>query len=101
MIEGGEPSEEQLSQPDLKPLVKRDGVVEKKRRPTGRFTRWQVAAVEEGELVRWVALDGRWVAIAAGYGASAGRCVVADSRGRFEAVDGYEDALALAKSWRT
>jgi hypothetical protein len=54
-----------------------------------------------GELARWEALDGRWVSIAEGYGASSGRSIVADSRGQCEAVDSYEDALALAKTWRT
>jgi len=83
-----------LSQPDLKPLGPR-------RRPTGRFTRWRITSPQAGELARWEALDGRWVAIAEGHGASAGRHIVADSLGQCEAVDSYEDALELAKSWRT
>jgi hypothetical protein len=91
-----------LSQPDLKPLSRRgDGAGEKRRRPTGGFSRWQLAQAQAGELIRWEALDGRWVAIAPGQGASAGSSIVADSRGRFEAVDSYEDAMVLAKSWRT
>jgi hypothetical protein len=76
-------------------------MVGKRRRPTGGFTRWQLAPALTGELARWEALDGRWVAISCGHGASAGNTMVADSRGRYEAVASYEDALLLAKSWRT
>jgi hypothetical protein len=74
---------------------------DKRRRPTGGFTRWRVTPAQVGEIARWESLDGRWVAIAMGHGASADKTVVADSRGRFEAVGSYEDAMALAKSWRT
>ena len=63
--------------------------------------RWHAGSCRHGERARWETLDGRWVAIAIGCGASAGTIIVADSRGRYEAVDSYEDALALAASWRT
>jgi hypothetical protein len=88
-----------LGRPNFQP--RGDGVGGKRKRPTGGFTRWNLAPVQAGELARWEALDGRWVAITVGHGASAGDTMVADSRGRYEAVDSYEDALVLAKSWRT
>lgn len=62
---------------------------------------WGPAPCRDNESVRWECLDGRWIAIGLGYGATAGQVLVTDSAGRCESVDSYEDALALAKRWRT
>jgi hypothetical protein len=61
---------------------------------------WRLVEARPDESLRWEATDGRWIAIAVGYGASAGMMLVMDSLGRCEAVERYEDALVLAKSWR-
>ena len=50
------------------------------------------------ESVRWICVDGRWVAISLGQGAEAGRTIVMSCEGRREVVDDYESALKLAKS---
>ncbi len=55
----------------------------------------------DGEAVRWEHFDGRWVALTLGFAATAGKVLVTDSSGRCEAVIRYDDALALARSWRT
>lgn len=62
---------------------------------------WGLAPCRENESVRWECVDGRWVAVGLGYGATAGQVLVTDSAGRCESVDSYEDGLALAKRWRT
>ena len=62
---------------------------------------WRLAPCHPDESVRWECVDGRWVAIALGFGATAGIVLVMDSAGRCESVDSYEDALTLAKRWRT
>jgi hypothetical protein len=67
---------------------------------TGMYVPWRLGAPEPGESVRWVCVDGRWVSIALGQGAESGRTIVTSCEGRREAVDDYESALKLAKSWR-
>jgi hypothetical protein len=67
---------------------------------TSEFIPWRTTRPHEGEAVRWECVDGRWVSIALGRGASLGTVVVADSGGRCESVDSYESALDLAKRWR-
>ena len=62
---------------------------------------WRLVQTRPDESLRWESTDGRWVSIAVGYGASKGMMLVMDSLGRCEAEARYEDALALAKSWRT
>jgi hypothetical protein len=62
---------------------------------------WRMTAAHPGEHARWESLDGRWVALARGHGISAGAFLVVDSRGRCESADSLEDALALARAWRT
>jgi hypothetical protein len=64
-------------------------------------TVWRVATVHPGEQLRWTAPDGRWVALASGHGISAGAFLVTDSQGRCESAKTREDALALARRWRT
>jgi hypothetical protein len=65
------------------------------------LTAWRLAPCRDDESVRWECLDGRWVAVGLGYGATAGQMLVTDSTGRCESLDSYEDALTLAKRWRT
>jgi hypothetical protein len=67
---------------------------------TADFIPWRTTRPQTGETVRWECVDGRWVAIALGHGASIGTVVVTDSSGRCESVDSYEGALDLAKHWR-
>jgi hypothetical protein len=64
------------------------------------YVPWRLGTPEAGESVRWVCVDGRWVSIALGQGAEAGRTIVMSGEGRREAVGDYESALNLAKSWR-
>jgi hypothetical protein len=92
-----------VSNPKLKPLrpTPVGTVTGRKRYPTGMFIRWGLAAPKPGESVRWESIDGRWVSISLGHGASVGKAIVADSSGKSEAIETYEDALALAKLWRT
>jgi hypothetical protein len=67
---------------------------------TSEFVPWRTTRPHEGEAVRWECIDGRWVALSLGHGASLGTVVVTDSSGRCESLDGYEAALELAKRWR-
>jgi hypothetical protein len=64
------------------------------------YVPWRLVAAEEGESVRWQCVDGRWVAISIGHDAEAGKTIVSSSEGKRRAVDDYESALSLAKSWR-
>lgn len=67
---------------------------------TAELIPWRTTRPHRGEAVRWECVDGRWVALSVGHGASLGTVVVTDSSGRCESLDSYEDALALAKTWR-
>jgi hypothetical protein len=67
---------------------------------TGDVVLWRTVAAEPGESVRWQCVDGRWVSIAEGHGATQGSYLVSDSSGRCEAVDDAEEAERLAKIWR-
>ena len=71
-----------------------------RRESTGRHHIWSLARAEGDESCRWKSWDGRWVAITIGSGAELGTVVVACSDGRRESTASYEDALALARSWR-
>jgi hypothetical protein len=62
---------------------------------------WQRVAPRDGESARWQCIDGRWVAVASGHGATAGGLLVLDSRGRCELVASIDDAHALARCWRS
>ena len=63
---------------------------------TGMYVPWRLATAKPGESVRWECVDGRWVAIRL----DAGKTIVCSSEGQQQAVDDYESALKLAKSWR-
>ncbi|HEY1586799.1 MAG TPA: hypothetical protein VGH63_13995 [Polyangia bacterium] len=67
---------------------------------TGMYVPWRLSTAEAGESVRWQCVDGRWVAISLGQGGEAGKTIVTSSEGQRQAVDDYESALKLAKSWR-
>jgi hypothetical protein len=67
---------------------------------TAEFIPWRTTRPHEGEAVRWECVDGRWVALSIGRGASLGSVLVTDSAGRCETLDSYERALELAKRWR-
>lgn len=67
---------------------------------TAEFIPWRTVQPHPGEAVRWECVDGRWVALSIGHGASLGSVVVTDSGGQCEALDSYENALDLAKRWR-
>jgi len=65
------------------------------------FIRWRLGAPLGEESCRWNCVDGRWVSLALGQDAEVGFVVVADSSGRRSLISSYEEALALARSWRT
>lgn len=67
---------------------------------TAELIPWRTTRPHDGEAVRWECVDGRWVALSVGHGASLGTVVITDSFGRRESLDSYEGALALARSWR-
>lgn len=69
--------------------------------PAGVFIHWQLAPAQGEESVRWQCVDGRFVTITLGRDSEAGRAVVADSTGKRSVVDTYEEALTLARTWRT
>ena len=81
--------------PPLSPLRPRP------RATTGAFIPWRTVTPHDGESVRWECIDGRWVTIALGQGEHAGEALVRDAAGQCAYVDSFEDALALAKQWRT
>jgi hypothetical protein len=68
---------------------------------TGTYVPWRMTPPRRDESVRWECVDERWVAISMGHGADAGRAVVSNSEGQRERCDTYDEALALAKRWRT
>lgn len=71
---------------------------------TGKFDpllRWRSIAPERGEAVRWLRTDGRWITVTLGQDDEVGTVVVRSSEGVVEKLDSYEDALALAKKWRS
>ena len=53
------------------------------------------------ECCRWVCADGRWVSLTLCHEPDMGKVLVRDGSGRAEAVDSYEDALRLARHWRS
>jgi hypothetical protein len=68
---------------------------------TPRFhSAWRMVPPFHGESVRWETLDGRWIVLMPGHGASAGSVLVADSAGRCEASESFESAFELAQLWR-
>jgi hypothetical protein len=62
---------------------------------------WRLVTPRGHESCRWQRIDGRWVALTIGRDDEIGNVVVTDSRGRRELIDDYENALALARRWRT
>ena len=62
---------------------------------------WRPATPRDGESVRWESVDGRWIAIGLATGKRAGFAFVHHSGVLCEYVETYEDALALARKWRT
>ena len=65
------------------------------------YVPWRLVTPRGDESCRWQCIDGRWVALTLGRDDEIGRVVVTDSRGRRELVDAYENALRLARHWRT
>jgi hypothetical protein len=70
-------------------------------RITGTFVPWGPVPPQNGEVVRWQCIDGRWIAVELGQGDHAGLAKVSESLGRCEYVDSFEAALELATKWRT
>lgn len=83
------------NEPELAPL--------KPRRDTwsGAVIRWHSAPPHAGESARWQSVDGRWVALSLGDGDDLGRAVITGSGERRAVVDSYEEALIVARTWRT
>ena len=89
------PQQRKVSEPALSPLrPRRDSA-------THSAVRWQPAPPKAHESARWENVDGRWVAIALGEGDELGRAVVLASGDRRAVVDSYEQALAVAETWRS
>jgi hypothetical protein len=70
------------------------------RRDSTEFVPWKLVTPVGRESCRWQCVDGRWVSLSLGQDDEIGQVVVADSTGKRELVDAYEDALALARHWR-
>ena len=62
---------------------------------------WQLSPPMGAECCRWLCGDGRWIAVTLGSDAELGSVFVTSSDGRQDALPSYEDALALARAWRT
>lgn len=62
---------------------------------------WRLVTPRGFESCRWQCHDGRWVALTLGRDAEIGTVVITDSSGKRETIDSYEDALTLARRWRT
>ncbi len=65
------------------------------------YVPWRLVHPRGHESCRWQCIDGRWVALTLGRDDEIGQVVVTDSHGRRELVDAYENALMLARQWRT
>jgi len=70
------------------------------RSDSSRFIVWRLVKPRGGESCRWETLDGRWITLALGHDDDIGSVIVADSTGRREVHDSYEEALTRAKSLR-
>jgi hypothetical protein len=68
---------------------------------TAMYLPWRPVTPRDGESVRWECVDGRWIAIGLATGKRAGFAFVYHSGVLCEYVETYEQALALAKKWRT
>ncbi len=68
---------------------------------TATYLPWRPAIPRDGESVRWECVDGGWIAIGLAGGERARLAFVHHSGVLCEYVETYEDALALAKKWRT
>lgn len=64
-------------------------------------TPWRPAVPREDESARWECIDGRWISVSLGTGKRAGMALVQNSGVLCEYVETFEEALALAKRWRT
>lgn len=73
----------------------------RRRRETVEFVPWRLVQPQGDESCRWQCSDGRWVALTLGHGEEIGSVILTGSSGQRERVDSYEDALALARAWRT
>jgi len=99
MADGDDPSKRRrLDSAPLTPLYSEEEKAAEEK--TAQFIPWRTTRPHEGEAVRWECVDGRWIALSIGHGASLGTVLVTDSAGRCEALDSYEAALDLAKRWR-
>jgi len=67
---------------------------------TARYVPWRLARAHPPESCRWECRDGRWVSLVIAHDSAMTKVIVADSSGRRVLVDHYEEALALAKTWR-
>lgn len=89
-----------MSSAKLKPLAPTI-LPERRRAITAIHITWGLVRPQGDESCRWQTVDGRWVAVTVGTGHELGTAIVSDSSGHRESKTSFEDALALAKSWRT
>jgi len=91
-----------VSQVKLKSIPLSPAVLPERRRAiTALHIAWGLVRPHGDESCRWQAADGRWVAVTVGSDDELGKAIVTDSGGRRELATSFEDALALARSWRT
>jgi hypothetical protein len=69
--------------------------------PSESHIPWRPVTPRDGESVRWECVDGRWISIGLASGELAGMAMVQSSGLICEYVETFEDALALARRWRT
>jgi hypothetical protein len=62
---------------------------------------WSLSQAKPGESCRWECVDGRWVTLELAANEDLGSVIVLCSDGRRELVGSFEDALEIAKRWRT
>ena len=73
----------------------------RRRTITASVIPWRLASPRDEESVRWECIDGRWVALSLGQGDEIHHVILSDSAGRRQLLDSYEQALVLAKLWRS
>ncbi len=62
---------------------------------------WKLVCRQSEEACRWECIDGRWVTISLDVGPTHGYAVIQSSAGERETTDSFDEALAIAKRWRT
>jgi hypothetical protein len=62
---------------------------------------WRLALTKGDELCRWEAGDGRWISVRLEVSSDAESVLVEDWGGRRRLASTFEEALKIARRWRT